>query len=568
MNRLRILTFVILFSLGGYSPAVADFKDDIGYTALFAELGEDLPKGWGVPVFQVESSCPSWMPDTGHREFSGKAIIDLSGDTGTSHHATAVGRYFWGCTTAMAFGITDIAVYEANHFIQSGFLRFNSYGLLPDKTSSRVANHSWVSALPPELSGEILRRLDWIVMRDEFIQVAGLNNGSSQKELFSNAFNAITVGRTDAHHPRGSAFVDETYTAGRTRPDLVAPMPSTSAATPVVSSAVSLLVELGHRRHGLSTDPAEQSTANRTGATVYNAERSEVIKAVLMAGADRRTENTGPGNITNYRKAAGNKTANGLDARYGAGQVNIKNAHRILSSGEQNSKEDDPARQGIVSDAGFDYDPSFGGAGGSNSVASYSVSVPAGRPSLCVSLVWNLKIAGGDYMWSFDGTAALYDLDIHLYDVTEGGVEIGSSTSRMDNTENLFVPLTAGHDYLLQVTGGRDQGPFEWDYALAWQVRDGERTSDTDGDSIPDDGDNCFRTPNILQIDTDSDGYGNACDCDLNNDGKVDMSDYSIFKKLWLSTGRSDADFNGDETVNIQDYFVFKSRWLSLSPYY
>ena len=53
----------------------------------------------------------------------------------------------------------------------------------------------------------------------------------------------------------------------------------------MVSSAAALLVEVGHNGgNTLSTDPAVTFTTNRNGDTIYNAERSEVVKAALWPG--------------------------------------------------------------------------------------------------------------------------------------------------------------------------------------------------------------------------------------------------------------------------------------------
>jgi uncharacterized protein (TIGR03790 family) len=48
--------------------------------------------------------------------------------------------------------------------------------------------------------------------------------------------------------------------------------------------------------------------------------------------------------------------------------------------------------------------------------------------------------------------------------------------------------------------------------------------ADSDGDGTPDASDNCIRVPNADQRDTDGDGFGNLCDGDVNNDGRVTSS--------------------------------------------
>ena len=54
-------------------------------------------------------------------------------------------------------------------------------------------------------------------------------------------------------------------------------------------------------------------------------------------------------------------------------------------------------------------------------------------------------------------------------------------------------------------------------------------SEDRDGDGVPDASDNCIDDPNRQQRDTDSDGYGNFCDADINNDGLVTTSWGEIF---------------------------------------
>ena len=63
---------------------------------------------------------------------------------------------------------------------------------------------------------------------------------------------------------------------------------------------------------------------------------------------------------------------------------------------------------------------------------------------------------------------------------------------------------------------------------------------DFDGDGAPDDADNCPKTPNPAQNDTDDDGYGNACDDDDDNDGLTDEEEAE------LGTDPHDDDTDGD----------------------
>jgi len=465
--------------LGAAVEAMAGYIDLIGYPELQAELGASVPTGAGVEVMQVEGTDESgnYMPDTADAEFSGKTITNATGtSTGTSSHAHQVGLNFYGNSISIAPGITNITVYQVNNWLTSGFLNYGVVATAPAYSTARIANHSWAGSTVA--NGDILRRLDYLVATDDFIQVVGLSNNLPPDEitnwpLLADAFNAISVGVTSGAHFTGTTEVDKSvYVAGRTKPDLVAPGWSptnntirTSWAAAMVSASAALLVETGHTQTGLSNG---FYTSPRTGLTIYHAETSEVIKAALMAGADRSTNNGRGAEITNYTV----NTSNGLDSLYGAGQVNIYNSYHVLTGGEHDSAEDGDAT--AIGRFGFDYDPEFGGAMGktkvSNTTGSYSFTADfaALAREIFATLVWNIDIeAQGP---NPVGSATLYNLDLLLYDLTAGDLLVASSTSTLDNTENIWKKLVDGHSYRLDVVRGSGQGDFLWDYGLAWRV--------------------------------------------------------------------------------------------------
>jgi hypothetical protein len=530
---------------------------------LVLEQGSSVPDGSSVPVTHAEAAAafvlvdqieyPVYLPDSSNSEFAGKAITVRSGsEAGTfSSHATGVGKTFYGSRSSVAPGSILVDAFWADHWLQSGFLNYGS-GTKPSISSSRIANHSWIGdAEDPAINSDLLRRTDWVIETDEFIQCTGVkNNASANQPILSGAYNAIVIGKSDGLNGYGTRDIDTDYVSGRTRPELVAPKGTSSSATPVVAASAALLVEYGQNNPGLSTDPVQPSTSNRNGDTIYNTGRSEVIKAILMAGADRSTANTGAADITDYRVDPANRTINGLDRRFGAGQVNIYSSFMIVQAGEQNSGEDFGA--GNIGNEGFDYDPSFGGSRGSNATASYYFSTGAGQTMLSTALVWNINIDGGNGP-NFSGSAELYDLDLNLYDITGNTVLVESSSSAIDNTENIWAMLPAGRDYLLQVVSKPGQGTFDWDYALAWRMVD---LIDTDDDGIPDINDTDDDNDGLSDIDEFTAGT-DSLDSDTDDDLFLDGTEVLAGTNPLIGTDFPEwGDINGDGTVDITDVLL------------
>ncbi len=81
---------------------------------------------------------------------------------------------------------------------------------------------------------------------------------------------------------------------------------------------------------------------------------------------------------------------------------------------------------------------------------------------------------------------------------------------------------------------------------------------DADHDGIEDGIDNCLGAANPGQQDTDTDGFGNWCDADFNNDGRVNYADLAEFRSKF---GGTDAEANLDSVgpVNFADLARFKA---------
>ncbi|MBI1367308.1 MAG: hypothetical protein GC162_01500 [Planctomycetes bacterium] len=557
------------------------YLDFTGFTDLKALLGPATPNGAGVKVAQVEAPVSSgayapYDPASVPAAFTGKTLTLKDGSAGVSSHAANVASIFYGNGSAVASGITLIDAFNANNWLDASFLR-TSFGLKPLTTDARIANHSWVggSGASADTLAAVLSRVDWIVQVDDYIQVAGMNNGGAQADLLADSYNAILVGCTNASHAAGTTAVNSFYTAGRTRPDLVGPSSATSFATPMVSSTAAMLVGMAHDNPSLSQSRFHR---NRLNAVIYDGETSEVVKAVLMAGADRRTFNKvydgNTADITAYRDTTAHQTTNGLDSRYGAGQVDAFHSYMIEAAGEKDSTQD--GGTGVMGAYGWDYDNAFGGASGANSVATYTFTTKPGQNLLTTTLVWNAMIAGGSGI-AFNTTGTLYHMDLAVYDLTNLNTPIVFSASDLDNTQNIQTRLANNHTYQLRVTADTSGGNFNWDYGLAWRLVPDYGDFDHDGDIDAADVDLMGKKLGTTSkaFDLNNDGLVNSSDFDFmisnvvgtlrgdaNFDGVVDVSDLVVLAgNFGLNGGWANGDFNGDGKVDIGDLVVLAQNF-------
>lgn len=86
---------------------------------------------------------------------------------------------------------------------------------------------------------------------------------------------------------------------------------------------------------------------------------------------------------------------------------------------------------------------------------------------------------------------------------------------------------------------------------------------DTDGDTVEDALDNCTLLANAAQKDIDSDGCGDVCDGDFNNNGAIEASDFSLLKTAYLTESGQPgydplADMDCSGAVDAMDFAFFK----------
>lgn len=428
MNASRFLQFILIgFILLASQLALAGYKDNIEHTRLAAELTESLPTGTNIAVSHIEAAMGGgeYMPEPGNAEFTGKTFTSMSGPpTNDSTHATGVGLYYYGRTTSIAPDINLIYNYDAFDWLYSGFLRTGE-SVEPNIETNRIQNHSWII-----LSGTVTnaaRRLDYAITRDGFTAVVGLNNGEATAipQLLAHCYNVISVGLSNGKHSTGGTLFDG---VGRTKPDIVAPCSSASVATPVISAAAAILMQV------MAEKPA-----------LTNAYNPECVKAILMAGATKDEFPTW--DRTSSRP---------IDDRYGAGEVNVYNSYHILTAGEQSA-----STSNIVDNSGWNYSSI---EAGTNHL--YFIEIPTNyvMTRFSAMLVWNRIVTDGPGA-GFDPLSSLPELSLYFYEAS--GFSLGDmidvSTSSVDNVEHIYQKHLPAGRYALEITTD-----ITADYALAW----------------------------------------------------------------------------------------------------
>ncbi len=434
----------------------------VGMEELIARIGEEnIPTGANVIVSQVEApSGSNYGPDQSNPQFDGKDFFEMSGPAGNSGHATSVASNMYGNTNSIAPDITEIYLWNANNWAQSGFLRVgqgpSNPPLLPP-AEIKVFNHSWIGTFGSNsVNNEALRRADSEMQRDNLLMVVGVNNGGASAVLMSHIYNGLAVGLTSGGHT-SDATMPGIDGPGRMKPEIVAPSGQTSFSTPIVSAAVALMNEIAVTDVAVTSNP--------------NARSAAVIKAILLGGGNHREGWTNNPDTSGPNRGF---TDQPLDDVFGVDEVNIDASHLIMTGGEQDGVNTPPESINITH-AAWDLAP----VRVSRSMY-WRFSTAESADEVSILAYWDREVSTSfttfwlaDFeltLWGVDADGALFSLlgDVGLDYFVTGNVV---SDSAVDNLEHLYIRELAAGNYVLELRRLDDLTNFPfWDVAVTWVI--------------------------------------------------------------------------------------------------
>ncbi len=491
-------------------PALAD--TDGGIAALRARLGSAAPSGVGIQVVQVEApeATDAYAPDTSNPEFVGKTITKVNTPAVNSWHATNVGKWLYGGTSAMAIGISSAWAYNVNTWINAN-LKVGAGTTAPTAqpgSTVRVMNHSWIGSFGAgneTFDREAIRRLDFIMTRDGVLGICGENNGagSARQPMMGDTFNGLSVGRMDLQHSAGGTFASGDN-PGRMKPDIIAPGQFTSFATPVVGSAAAVLFE---------------TASGSAYASLTASQRAQVVKCCLIAGAERDADWSNQAPQEGVNRGTTNKP---IDPLRGSGLLNVDRSHRILTATRLNGVTSAASAVSATELLGWGtvtFTPSQKG------YWRFTLDQTAAHFDFTIN--WTRGVASNFASYTYA------NMNLRIYKVIDGvtlvplegdagiGVFDGgnvSSTSAVDNIETLHLIGLQPGEYLVEASRV-DTSTVAFTAYAGWVIEEAPPVvvdGDLDGNGVVDAGD----IGALLTLFGTSDPRG-----DLDRSGSVDSAD-------------------------------------------
>ena len=406
-------------------------------------MGAFTPDGTGVSVLQVETSDRGgWSLDANAGRYRGITIQPLAPNPSPSQHAEMVSN----AMLSIAPRISRICTASSDWFLASllGVGRSGDPGPLPIGVS--VVFCAWVGSAGAPADNDVLRRSDWLAGRSPFLLVAGQKNVSA---LMGCAYNAITVGPAGASPNTG--VPDGLDGAGRCKPEIVTGEGAASPATGRVAGAAAMLLDAASRLPRLRNE--------------LDAQRPELLKAVLLAGAARKENWT---NLATDEAAPPVRAAtHPLDRAVGAGTLDVARAVGILAAG----RPDSGAPLGL---SGWEVLAWPATEPGKPIEVSRTIRLERDAGELAIVCCWNRIVLDGA-QWR------LADIDLSIERIGDAAPEVDwassgndASESRIDNVEMILLRDIRAGEYRITVRL-RDGDPVP--AAIAWLVSGPSRTA-------------------------------------------------------------------------------------------
>jgi hypothetical protein len=349
---------------------------------------------------------------------------------GESGHADGVAGNFYGLPGGVATNVSRADIYDAGAMI--------NYYVSPNRAiAGRVVNQSFI------INGT---QSTWDQQYDDYaaqygtLFVSGVGNGGAVNTP-ATCYNGLGVAAYG-----GSSSIGPTPDNGRCKPDITAPAAVTSFSTPLVAGAAAVLLQAGLRGDG--------------GSDTSAATNSRTVKALLLNGAVKPADWT-------------NGPATPLDARYGAGVLNLFNAYEQLAGRKQTN---------FVT-ASVSTNAAHSPAGATNTIGAlsgWSFTSLTSSAQLDAVAHYYFNVTNGIRNAAFTATATLVwnrqqsqsninNLQLFLYNAANSNL-VAVCTSAVDNVQHLFVPALSQGRYDLQVLkkGGSYVSASET-YALAFE---------------------------------------------------------------------------------------------------
>jgi len=351
------------------------------------------------------------------------------------------------------------------------------------------------------------------------LAAGNISDGDSQVAVFGDAYNGLTVGGLIDTQPQvydqvGSISRQGPTLDGRAKPELVAP------GKDILTTS--------------ANDDGAWLTVGWNGETSFAAPHVAGLAALLIGYADQTPASDDDQHLVlkaaminsavpEIRDKQGQATAGVYHDQRGFGRIDGAGSYEILAAGEILPGQ-------IIEGGGWAYQTVS-----PSSTENYNLDVLAGQTVVATvcwdrPVTWKDRPPRGQIDFGELSAASLPDVDMDLEDPNQQPVV--QSADHVNNVEKLRWVVQASGIHRLRIEN--HDGSRSVDYGLAIEITDRET---------------------ILG--------------DLNGDGIVDWSDFSLFAAQWLQTGAGlAADFNGDQVVDWSDFTVFATQWLQTAWWY